>query len=59
MPSWREEEGWTLIELVMVILILGILTVVGMVRFNNIIRDTKDATLRGLAGAYGVQLVIA
>ncbi len=59
MPLWWKEEGWTLIELVMVILILGILTAVGMVRFNNIIRDTKDASLRGLAGAYGVQLVIA
>jgi prepilin-type N-terminal cleavage/methylation domain-containing protein len=59
MPSWRMETGWTLIELVVVILILGILATVTMVQISSLGRDAKDATLRGLAGAYGGQLVVA
>jgi prepilin-type N-terminal cleavage/methylation domain-containing protein len=59
MPLWREERGWTLVELALVIVILGLMAAVSMVQFGNITRDAKDATLQGLAGAYGAQLVIA
>jgi type II secretory pathway pseudopilin PulG len=55
----RSEAGWTLVELVVVIVVTGILTSAVMVQFGNIRRDAKDATLRGLGGAYGGQLVVA
>jgi prepilin-type N-terminal cleavage/methylation domain-containing protein len=59
MSSRPGKSGFTQIELALAILILGIMAAVAMVQFGNITRDAKDATLRGLAGAYGAQLVIA
>ena len=59
MKSLKNESGFTLIELVLVIVVLGIMTAVAMVQFGNITRDAKDASLQGLAGAYGAQLAIA
>ncbi|MFI3274848.1 type II secretion system protein [Vibrio sp.] len=47
----KRQGGFTLIELVVVIVILGILTVTAAPRFLNIQDDAKDATLQGLTGA--------
>ncbi len=59
MKLLKNQAGFTLIELVLVIIVLGILTAVAMIQFGNITQDAKDASLQGLAGAYGAQLAIA
>jgi len=47
----KRQGGFTLIELVVVIVILGILAVTAAPRFLNLQDDAKNATLEGLAGA--------
>ena len=47
----KKQGGFTLIELVVVIVILGILAVTAAPRFLNLQDDAKNATLEGLAGA--------
>lgn len=54
----RENRGFTLIELVIVIVILGVLTAVAAPRFIGMSDEAHDARTRGLFGAYiaGVKL---
>lgn len=59
MKHLKSSAGFTLIELVLVIIVLGILGAVAMIQFGNITQDARDASLRGMAGAYGAQLAIA
>lgn len=59
MKGLKNQSGFTLIELVIVIVVLGILGAVAMIQFGNVTRDAKDASLQGMAGAYGAQLAIA
>lgn len=47
----KKQGGFTLIELVVVIVILGILAVTAAPRFLNLQDDARDATLDGLRGA--------
>ncbi|MBN2427490.1 MAG: type II secretion system protein [Deltaproteobacteria bacterium] len=44
----RNEKGFTLIELVMVIVILGILTAVAVPKFIDLRAEAKDAALQGV-----------
>ena len=47
----KRQQGFTLIELVMVIVILGILAAFALPRFANLTKDARIASVQGLAGA--------
>nr|BAD06382.1 mannose-sensitive hemagglutinin a [Vibrio cholerae non-O1] len=51
MVIMKRQGGFTLIELVVVIVILGILAVTAAPRFLNLQGDAREASLQGLKGA--------
>lgn len=59
MKTLKNQKGFTLIELVLVIVVLGLLAAAAVVQFGTITADARAASLQGAAGPYSAQLAIA
>lgn len=55
----KKEKGFTLIELVIVIVILGILAATGLSKFMDVTEEAKNASVEGTASGFaaGVMMV--
>jgi len=59
MSTFKKQKGFTLIEIVMVIILLGILAAVAAPKFLDLSTGAHDAALDGVYAAYNSALSIA
>ena len=59
MKMAREQKGFTLIELVIVIVILGILAAVAIPRYIRVVSDARKAAVNGMAGGLRSAVTLA
>jgi MSHA pilin protein MshA len=59
MKMLKNQKGFTLIELVLVIVVLGILAAVATVQFGTVITDAKISAVDGAKGPFAAQLALS
>ncbi len=58
-PATQRASGFTLIELVIVIIVLGLLAVIALPKFVNIKLDAQVSTVEGTGGAFAAGIKLA
>ena len=59
MKMLRDQRGFTLMELVIVVVVLGILAALATIQFGTIVSDARNATVMGVASSTSGQLALA